>query len=326
MNLAQIRSAVRDILSAGGGTNTVLTSDTFWADTEVDSYINTAQEELYKTARRARSDYFTRILRTTDAPLVILGQTFDPVTLQWVENVGNYTLPPDFVRMKLMTDLSADRVRFVASDIAKNEFKVLMNSEGGSTAREYLYDILGVKTLIFRPRPMEVRDIEFVYEKRLPRLRDWITGDVSVINMNSTATFSVSTDLQNRIEAGYELVVGTSGTIVPTADPSETYPVIKSIDSSTQVTLERAYIGATASNVKFRLAPVSEVPQHHHYLLVAFAAILGFKKGTNPHTDAVAQWQDVYNSMIPSFISDVEIRQGSDPETVSAYLEDLYDA
>ena len=325
MNLAQIRSAVRDILSAGGGMNTTVTTDTFWSDSEIDSYINTAQEELYKTARRARSDYFTRILRSTDAPLTILGQTFNPATLQWVENVGNYTLPPDFVRMKLMTDLSADRVRFVASDIAKNEFKVLMNSEGGSTAREYLYDILGVKTLIFRPRPMEVRDLEFIYEKRLPRLRDWSTGDVSVISMNSTVTFSVSADIQNRIEVGSELVIGTVSTL-PTADPTETYPVIKSIDSSTQATLEAVYVGTTASAVKFKVSPVSEIPQHHHYLLVALAAVLGFKKGTNPHVDAVGQWQDVYNSMIPSFISDVEIRQGSDTETVSAYLEDMYDA
>jgi hypothetical protein len=30
--------------------------------------------------------------------------------------------------------------------------------------------------------------------------------------------------------------------------------------------------------------------------------------------------------MLPALISDVEIRQGSDTETVTAYLEDLYDA
>jgi hypothetical protein len=305
--------------------NTVVTADTFWADAEVDSYINTAQEELYKAARRARSDYFVRILRTTDSPLIILGQLFDPSTLRWVADQGNYQLPPDFVRMKLMTDLSSERIKIIASDIAKNEFRVLMNQEGGSTAREYLYDILGVRTLILRPRPAEARDIEFIYEKRLPRLRDWSTGDVSVTNLNNTASFSVSADIQNRIVVGSELVVGTAS-LLPTADPTETYPVIKSIDSATQVTLEATYKDATIANAKFRVSPVSEIPEHHHNLLVAYAAMIGFKKGTNPHTDSVAQWQDVYNSMIPSFISDVEIRQGSDPETVTAYLEDLYDA
>jgi hypothetical protein len=249
---------------------------------------------------------------------------FDPATLRWVADQGNYTLPPDFVRMKLMTDLSSERVRFLASDIAKNEFKVLMNQEGGSTAREYLYDILGVRTLMFRPRPAEVRDLEYIYEKRLPRLKDWSTGDVSVINMNNTVTFSASADIQNRIVVGSELVVGT--TVAPIADPTQTYPVIKSIDSPTQATLEAVYKDATIANAKFIVSPVSEIPEHHHYLLVAFAVALGFKKGTNPHKDSVSQWESVYAAMLPSLVSDVEIRQGSDTETVTAYLEDLYDA
>lgn len=325
MNLAQIRTAVRDIISAGAGMNTDIAPDVFWSNAEIDSYINMGQEELYKAIRRARSDYFTRILRSTDAPLLILGQLFDPSTLRWVADQGNYTLPPDFVRMKLMTDLSSERVRFMASDIAKNEFKVLMNQEGGSTAREYLYDILGIRTLMFRPRPAEVRDLEYIYEKRLVRLRDRTVGTVSVLNGNTTATFSVSTDIQNRVVVGSELIIGTSS-LLPTADPTDTYPVIKSINSATQVTLEATYKDPDASNVMFIISPVSEVPEHHHYLLVAFAGIMAFKKGTNPHSDSVKEWQDVYNSMIPSLISDVEIRQGSDTETVSAYLEDLYDA
>lgn len=325
MNLAQIRSAVRDILSAGGGINTVLTNDTFWANGEIDTYINVAQDELYKVIRRARSDYFTRILRTTDSILLILGQTFDPSTLRWVSGVGNYTLPPDFVRMKLMTDLSSDRIRIIASDIAKNEFKVLMNADGGSTAREYLYDILGVRTLIIRPICQEVRDIEFIYEKRLTRMKDWSTGDVSVTQGNSTATFSASADIQNRLVVGSELIVGTAS-VAPIADPTETYPVIKSIDSATQATLESTYKGDTIATAKYIVSPVSEIPEHHHHLLTAYACILGFKKGTNPHRDSIQEWQDVYNSMLPALISDVEIRQGSDPETVSAYLEDLYDA
>jgi hypothetical protein len=326
MNLAQIRSDVRDRLTAGGGLNTVISVDTFWSNSEIDSYINVAQAELYKVIRRARADYFTRIMVSTDAPLLILGQLFDPASLRWVAGQGNYQLPPDFVRMKLMTDQSSERVRFMASDIAKNEFKVLMNQEGGSTAREYLYDILGVRTLLFRPKPAEVRDIEFVYEKRLARLKDWSTGTVDVLNGNTTVTFSASADIQNRVQVGNELVVGTSSTIAPIADPTETYPVIKSIDSATQVTLESPYLGPNATGMTYIASPVSEIPEHHHDLIMAWATMIGFKKGTNPHIDAVKQWEDVYNHMLPTLIADVEVRQGSDPETVTAYLEDLYDA
>ena len=326
MNLAQIRTAVRDILTAGGGLNTVISSDTFWSDGEIDTYINLAQEELYKVVRRARADYFTRILRSTDSSLAILGSLFDPSTLRWVANQGNYQLPQDFVRMKLITDLSSDHIRLLASDIAKSEFKILMNQDGGSTAREYLYDIMGVRTLIFRPIPQEIRDFEFIYEKRLPRLKDLTTGSVSVTNGNNTATFSSTADIQNRVAIGSELLVGTGASAQITPDPIETYPIIKSIDSATQATLEAPYLGATISDAAFRVSPVSEIPEHHHYMLVAYAAILAFKKGTNPHSDAVNEWKDVYNSMVPALISDVEVRQGSDFEFVEPYLGDQFDA
>ena len=326
MNLGQIRTAVRDILTAGGGLNTVISSDTFWSDGEIDTYVNLAQEELYKVVRRARADYFTRILRSTDSSLAILGSLFDPTTLRWVANQGNYQLPQDFVRMKLITDLSSDHIRLLASDIAKSEFKILMNQDGGSTAREYLYDIMGVRTLIFRPIPQEVRNFEFVYEKRLPRLKDLTTGSVSITNGNNTATFSSTADIQNKVAIGSELLVGTGASAQITPDPTETYPIIKSIDSATQATLEAPYLGATISNAAFRVSPVSEIPAHHHYMLVAYAVILAFKKGTNPHSDAVNEWKDVYNSMVPALISDVEVRQGSDFEFVEPYLGDQFDA
>lgn len=325
MNLAQIRSAVRDILSAGGGSNAVVSIDSFWADAEINQYINFAQDELFKVIRRARADYFTRIIRTTDVPLMIAGHLFDPATLRWVAGTGNYVLPPDFTRIKLITDLSDDPVRIVASDIARAAFKGVMQSTGGGVAREYLYDVLGIRNLILRPVPQEVRDLEFIYEKRLPRLRDWSNGTCSVINGNNTATFSVTTNLLDRVVVGSELLVAT-GSVLPTPDPTEVYPVIKSIDSNTQVTLESVYINPTASDKLFYISPVSEIPEHHHQLLVAYAVILAFKKGTNPHSDSVQQWLDVYNSMLPSLISDVEIRQGSDIETVEAYLEDGVDA
>jgi len=325
MNLAQIRTAIRDILTAGGGTNTTIQSDTFWSDSEINAAINRAQTEVYKIIRRARADYFTRILRTTDPVFIARGRQFNPATLQWQQGVGNYQLPPDFVRMKLITDLSSDRVRLIASDIARNEFRVLMNETGGSTAREYLYDILGVRTLVIRPMPQEVRDLEFIYEKQIENLQDFTTGAVDLTNNNSTATFSASADITDLFMVGDELVVGDA-TNSPVADPNNNYLVIKSIDSTTQVTLENVYLGTTVSGAKFIVSRVSEIPEHHHQLLVCLGASYCFNKGTNPSADSAQIWRNEYNAMIPSLINDVEVRQGSDQETVQAYLEDLYDA
>lgn len=322
MNLAQIRTAVRDILTAGGGKNTNIATDNFWANSEIDFYINAAQSEVYKAIRRARADYFTRILRSTDSIQVIDGHTFDPSSLRWQAGVGNYELPHDFLRMKLITDLSDSRVRMTASDIAKYEFRILMNSNSGF-GYQFFYDILGIRTLIVRPLPVDIRDFEFIYEKKLPTLKDRTTGTVSVIQGNTTATFSAGADISNYASVGMQLVVGTT-TTDPVADPTETYPEIKTIDSATQVTLTRPYLEADATNAKYILSPVSEIPANHHEILVAYATVLGFKKGTNPHSDSVREWQDIYNSQLPSLITEVELRH-SELETVQAYLEDFGD-
>lgn len=326
MNLAQIRAAVRDLLTAGGGQNVDISNDTFWTDSEINTYINKAQDEVYKIIRRSRSDYFTRILRSTDSALRIRSHLFVPSTLRWVVGQGNYSLPPDFVRMKLISDISSDRVKLRASDIAKNELRILMNTNAGGTTREFLYDIIGTRSLVIRPIPQDIRDFEFIYEKVLAILRDWSTGSVSVTNGSTIVTFTATADVLNRMSVGDELIVGTAAAQQATPDPNEGYPVIKSLDSATQVTLEAPYLGATASGVAYRVSSVSEIPVHHHQMLVAFAASQGFKKGTNPHLESADLWRAEFDAMIPSLVADVETRHGSDFETVDAYLEDGYDA
>jgi hypothetical protein len=321
MNLAQMRIAVRDLLTAGGGTNTVINNDSFWGDTEINLAINQAQAEIYKIIRRARADFFTRVLRTTDSPLVIRNQLYDPSSLRWVAEQGNYTLPPDFVRMKLITDLDAtDRVRLVGGDISKNEFRILMNAAARESSREFLYDILGMRTLVIRPVPVEVRDFEFIYERTLPNLQDFSVGSVSVTQNNNTATFSASAQADVLFSVGDELIIGTT-----TPNPNMHYPVIKSIDSSTQVTLERVYLDATAADTTYIVSNVSEIPHQHHFMLVCLATAYCFNKGTNPSADAASIWRNEFNAMVPSLVNDLESRQGSDIETVQAYLEEDYD-
>jgi len=326
MNYAQMKVLLRDIITAGGGQNTAITVDDFWSNSELGTYINAGRQQVYQIIRRARSDYFTRILRSTDPPLLIRGQLYDPASLRWVANQGNYTLPPDFVRMKLITDLTADNVRLIGSDIAKNSFRVLMNQSGGNTAREFLYDILGIRTIIFRPIPIDARDFEFIYEKNLEIMRDWSVGTVSLVNGNNTATFSSTADVTNRMVVGDELIVGTSAATQSIPDPNVVYPVIKSIDSPTQVTLENVWLDTSVTNYTYTVSTVGEIPLHHQYLHVVLAAIWAFKKGTNASSDSAAAWQVEADKMIPSLINDVETRQGSDFDTTEPFLEDLYDA
>lgn len=242
MNLSQMRTVLRSILTAGGGANAGIGRDDFWTDKELNTYINMAQQEVYKIIRRARSDYFTRIVRTTDAPFLVRGVLFDPATLRWSAGQGNYQLPPDFVRMKMITDLSNDQCRVSHADLARNEFRIIMNQRAGNQSGEYLYDIMGVRTMVIRPIPDGPRDFEFIYEYMLDPLRDYAVGTVTYTENNTTMLFSDSAKIQKHLVVGDEIIPGKDGATqnIPVADHQ--YPIIRSIDSNNQVTLESAYI------------------------------------------------------------------------------------
>lgn len=242
MNLAQMRVMLRSILTAGGGANTGIGSDDFWTDKELNTYLNMAQQEVYKIIRRARSDYFTRIVRTTDPPFLVRGVLFDPASLRWQAGQGNYVLPPDFVRMKLITDLSGDPCRVIHADLARSEFKIIMNTQSNRIGGEYLYDILGVRTMLVRPIPTDVKDFEFVYEYMLNPLRDYIKGTVTIIEGNTTFSFSDDAKIQTNLVVGDEIIPGTTSDnqSIPLVDVQ--YPIIRSIDSNNQVTLESPYV------------------------------------------------------------------------------------
>ena len=242
MNLAQMRTMLRSILTAGGGANKTIGNDEFWSDKELNSYLNMAQGEIYKIIRRARSDYFTRVMRTTDAAFNVRGTQFTPSTLRWVPGQGNYQLPADFVRMKLITDLSSNPVTIRHADIARNEMKVLMNLGGGQSGGEYYYDIIGVRTLVVRPIPQDERDFEFIYEHTLPSLRDYTIGSATVTDGISTVAFSYDAKIATHLVVGDELIIGKDGQTQAIPDVDYQYPIIKSIDSISQVTLESPFV------------------------------------------------------------------------------------
>lgn len=324
MNLASMRSAVRGILTAGGGINTNINSDTFWVDKEIDYYINNAIKQVYRAIKRAQVDYFTRILRTTDSALLLMGRTFTPSTLALVSGTGNYTLPPDFVAMKLITDLSSDPLRFSACDITTERFRVSMNENAIANSRELYYDIIGLKTLVIRPIPVDSRDLEFIYQKALPSLTEYSTGDVTVAtNGGNTVTFS-GTALSNFVAAGDEIIIGSSASVAPTPDPSIDYPVIRTVVSATEITLDAPYTGATISSAtKYRIASVPEFPPPYHDVVVHLAVKLAAMQGPNPHLNLASLHGTEASNVMRQLIDDIEVRQLSDVITSEAYLEGL---
>ena len=314
---------------AGSSSNTNIVNDPFWNDTQLLQLANQAQRKLRLIITRAHKNYFTRILRTTDSSLTIMGQTFLPSSLAWVSGTRNYTLPPDFVRMLLATDLTSsgdsDKVRLTFRDLRSENMRELMTqNQGGNPAGEVLADIIGERTMLIRPIPASARDWEFIYERRVTPLRRRTTGTASISNGGTVVTLS-STALANRfMEAGMEMVLGTTSS-VPTADPNEVYPVIDSVDSATQVTLEGPYYTADGSNlsgVGYIAASVSEVPADLHDAITYYIVKEAAKVGPNPSLELAMTAQGMFDELVLDIIGDVEMRQISDMETVEPYLED----
>lgn len=320
MNLASMRSVVRDILTAGGGVNTNINNDTFWVDKEINYYVNNAYRQLYRVLRMTRADWFQRIMNSTDASLVILGRTFDPSTLKTVSGTGNYTLPPDFVAMKLLTDLSTSPIRFTACDLTKERMRTIINDTANTGISEYYYDIIGLKTLIIRPIPQDARDIQLIYDKNIGHLTEYTTG--TILSLTGTQFTCVGTALLANVSAGDEFMIGT-GTTAPTADGSVDYPVIKSVDSDTTFTIDGPWLGpaVAAAAIPFIIAQTPEVPAAYQDGIIHLAVKLAASKGPNPHVELAGFHGAEADRIMRQVMDDLEIREMSDPVTSDAYLE-----
>ena len=323
MNLSQMRVMVRDALVAGKGVDTVIGEDFFYQNTTINYYLNEGVNVLYQIIRRAKSDYFSRILASTDSPLALRGKTFNPATLKMQSGVGSYTLPPDFMRMKLITDQRTDapKARFRFSDVTSSDFRTVYGDTTSSRISPYLVDVIGLRTMIIRPIPVENFDVEYIYEKMLDPMSDYSVGAASINKGDSVVNFS-GVDY-SFFTVGDEIILGASLTQPNTIDPSMIYPKVVSINSgANQITIDAPLISlVNYSGATFIRSRSPEIPELYHYLIVAYAIRQALSKGTNANAEMVDIWNTRWSSGIPDLIADVETRQISDSETSEAYLE-----
>jgi len=328
MNVSQLKVDIRDKLSAGGGENTALSVDTFWGDAEIINYINQGYRKVTNAIRRARAEYFTRIIKSSDSALAILGKSYDPAILKMTTGVGTYQLPFDFVRIIGIYDArEEDKIVFRGSSVVNQEMKSLysLSNDNNISSGTVIYDIIGKRTLLVRPKPSEDFDIEIIYERLLDPLDEYTVGTIDVTKGSDTATFT-DADLANRFVVGDEIIVG-SVTDAPIPSSSEIYVSIKSIDvGSNMVTFDSIYPFASATGAKYIRARVPEMPMQHIDALSHYGVYRGFSKGTNPNIESAHLAFNDFNSTLADITSDVEVRQYQDMQFGQAYLEDLYDA
>ena len=327
MNVAQIRIDVRDKLSAGFGQNTNISSDLFWADLEITSYINQAYRKVTNAIRRARAEYFVRTLRSDDSTFAIMGINYNPSSFKMIQDTGSYTLPPDFIRLIGLYDArDDDRIRFIGSSIVKETMKssYQLSDNNNVEAGAIAYDIIGKNTLIIRPKPREDFDTILVYERILEPLTEYIVGTISVTNNSITASLT-GADLTNKFNVGDEIIVG-SPSATPTIYTEEVYSTIKSIDiGGSMITFESPYVFTTQTDAKYIRAKVPDVSYNHVDAISYYSVYRGFAKGTNPNIESSQLYLQDFNDSLKDVISDVEVRHYQDMEFADAYLEDVYE-
>ena len=325
MNLVQLRTTVRESLHAGKDTTNYVPEDLFWTDGHINYLLNEAYKHIQKLIRRSTKDYFSRFVKSTDSVFTALNQRFTPSTLKITAGVGSYRLPPDFVRMVLIRDLRTDkqaRFRFVRANT--EEFRQVYNEVFPPSDGSFLCDILGGRTLLVRPLPSEDFDIEIVYDHLMDPLSDYATGTITVAKGTDVVTF-VGADLARFVAENELLLSVPIGDVGGRVDLGANYSVIASINiPSNQVTLAAPYNDGDVAGGAYIYSSVPLIPASHHDILVTRAVILAMSKGKNPHLDAIALWNGIYEDQLAALLGDVEIIQTSDNETSEAFMEDDY--
>lgn len=322
--LAQMVGSVRDNLVAGGGGNLALNTDEFWSDAEIIRNINYAYNELWKIAKNLRTDLFTEVMGSDESFFVrnvIDGfqTTFDPSSFKITQNIQYYTLPTELAELKNIRGLDSEHqgVRFRHKDFGSEEFKTAFYKEAGTGSGEYLFDVIGRRSLVIAPKPQETFDIEIVYTRRLRRLFNYSDGTVNVDEFGQTVFNGVGTNWTQAPQPELGMLFFT-GTVV---DVNKDYPAVEAYSTATSLILHSTYRQPTVENSPYTLSSVPALEDCDE-LLVAYATQLGFRKGSSPNLRKAKSWLGEYERLIPAFKNGLGSRVESGPEFVEPYLED----
>src|SRR5574341_626863 len=110
MNLDQLDRYLLHRLDAIQQAGTIVSAQ--WRAEERYRALNNGYHEVAKLIRRQRKDHLTRTMLSTDASALILGRTYAPSALQLVAGTAAYTLPPDFLEMRTLRVITADREHY----------------------------------------------------------------------------------------------------------------------------------------------------------------------------------------------------------------------
>src|SRR3990167_4433232 len=159
--MSTLRTAVRDNLDEA--------SAGFFSEAQLLRYLNRAKNRVWREVRKLKEDFFLIQRTSTDGALTILGESSTASAFATVAGTRNYTLPPDFVEMKIIevTTAGYEYVRFQHSDLARPEHRATRRLTDPYAPSVFLCDYIGSVTMAIAPLSNTALDLRISYIRRL---------------------------------------------------------------------------------------------------------------------------------------------------------------
>lgn len=162
--LSELRTAVRD--------NVDESTAAFWTDAQILRYLNRAKDRVWLEVRKLKDDFFMETRSSTDGSLTILGDSYAASSFAIVAGTRDYTLPPDFVEMKLVEVITSsyEQIRFVHADLAHPDMRAALEIVDNQNPGYFLYDIIAARTMRIAPKSNTALDLRISYVQIIPDL------------------------------------------------------------------------------------------------------------------------------------------------------------
>ena len=317
MNLSQIIRKARfevDAIRASGATSAL------WSDEEVIDDANTAMDRAARLLRLADSAVLTKSMKSTDAAVNLISETYNPASLAIVASTFDYTLPSDFVRVENIIPLTTDfdGVRFVPATLHQRGWvdqSVLTAADispAQGSEQIFYYTIIGARTLRIRPLPPSAFDIELLYQYRPPRLQNYSTGTIQ-LTLNSTTVHGVGVTWQSAgIRTPADLIT-TSPNLV---NINTVYPRLSSLTNETDMVLARAWPSENYTGT-YHISMIPLLPDEHHSWLAQVTAAIMLRKVSPDLSEAALK--DLDKQLTAEVQPEIVIRQMQDSIPVDEY-------
>jgi len=283
MNISQIIKKARVDADAIRLDQTV---SPLWNDLELVDLANEVIDSVIAPQLRlTRRHQYVRRMLSSDPPVTIFGQVFDPSGLRITTGRQHLVLPPDFIEIVRITPLTTNAntetaaIRFKPRDVADPAFiesdMADQVNPGTISTNDFFYDILGgygatdipgggFGNALLRITPLGANtvDIELLYVARQPSVYLMQIGTVATSNITVSGDGATGQDF-TLVPLPAEIIISMTPSTPVTVDTNLQYLPVQTISGSTSLTVVSPTV-LSGAGLFYQLASVPPVPLVHH--------------------------------------------------------------